>query len=86
LRSKIAKGGADYPSPPQAFSLILFNVQDHAALVLSAVAASMMGQAELAAVGALDDAGGGELPVGRAPLITPLSGDFSFRDCHVDTS
>ena len=72
-------------SPPQAFSVLL-NVQNRAALVLSAVGASTMGCAELAAVGALHDAGDGKLPMRRAPLVTTLSGYLSFRDCHVDTS
>ena len=74
------------PSPPQAFLLALLNVQDHAALVLSAVGADAVRHAKLAAVGAFDDTRRGELPVGRASFITSLSGYLSFWDCHIDTS
>ena len=45
-----------------------------------------MGQNECTAVRALHDVGSRELPVGRTSLVTTLSGHFSFRDCHVDTS
>ena len=66
--------------------LVLLNIDDDTALVLTASLASTMGHAESTAVGALYDAGSGELPHGRTSLITSLSGYFSFWDCHVDTS
>ena len=66
--------------------LVLLNIDDYTALVLTASLASTMGHAESTAVGALYDAGSGELPHGRTSLITSLSGYFSFWDCHVDTS
>lgn len=66
--------------------LVLLNIDDDTALILTASLASTMGHAESTAVGALYDAGSGELPHGRPSLITSLSGYFSFWDCHVDTS
>ena len=81
-----AKGGKVLPFPPQAFLLALLNIDDRTALVLTAVLASTVRHAELAAVGALDDSGSGELPGRRTSLVTSLSRYFSFWDCHVDTS
>ena len=66
--------------------LALLNVDDHAARVLSASAASAVRHAKRAAVGACDNAGCGELPGGRTSLIASLSRNLSFWDCHVDTS
>ena len=71
--------------PPQA-SLVLLNIDDCTALVLTASLAGAVRHAESAAVGALYYAGSGELPHGRPSLVTSLSGYFSFWDCHVDTS
>ena len=71
--------------PPQA-SLVLLNIDDCTALVLTANLAGAVRHAESAAVGALYYAGSGELPHGRPSLVTSLSGYFSFWDCHVDTS
>ena len=83
---KKAKGGKVYSSPPQAFLLAFLNIDDHATLVLTAGLAGAVRHAECAAVGALDYAGSGELPVGRTSLIASCSGCFSLRYCHVDTS
>ena len=66
--------------------LVLLNIDDDTALVLTAGLACTVGHAESTAVGALYNAGSGELPHGRTSLITSLSGYFSFWDCHVDTS
>jgi hypothetical protein len=71
---RIAKGGqAVTASPPQAVLLALINIDDYAALVLSASLANAVGHAECAAVGALDDAGSFELPSGRTSLVTSLA-------------
>ena len=67
--------------------LALFYVDDRTAVILSASRASAVRHNQFAAVGACYQLGSGELPNGRAPLITSLSRDFSFWDCHiVDTS
>ena len=66
--------------------LVLLNIDDYTALVLTASLAGAVRHAESAAVGALYYAGSGELPHGRPSLVTSLSGYFSFWDCHVDTS
>ena len=75
------------PSPRFTHQLLAFlNIDDRTALVLAASLARTMRHAESAAVGALNDAGGRELPGGRTSLITSLTRYLSFRDCHVDTS
>ena len=72
-------------SPPQAV-LLLCDIDDLTALVLTASLASAVRHAECAAVGALYDAGCFELPGRRTSLIASLTRYFSFWDCHVDTS
>ena len=73
--------------PPHKYLLALFYVDDRTAFILSASRASAVRHNQFAAVGACYQLGSGELPNGRAPLITSLSRDFSFWDCHVvDTS
>ena len=59
-------------SPPQAV-LLLCDIDDLTALVLTASLASAVGHAECAAVGALYDAGSFKLPSGRTSLVTSLS-------------
>ena len=80
------KGGKAKPSSSKIL-LALFYVDDRTAVILSASRASAVRHNQFAAVGACYQLGSGELPNGRAPLITSLSRDFSFWDCHVvDTS
>ena len=83
---KCAKRGKVALSSFHKVLLAFLNIDDRTALVLSAGLARMMGHAERAAVGALYDAGGRELPGGRTSHVTSLTRYFSFRDCHVDTS
>lgn len=64
----------------------LLYINDSAAVILPTALAGTVGHAERPAVGASDHIGSNELPSGRTPLVTPLSGYFSFWDCHVDTS
>ena len=80
------KGGKAKPSSSKIL-LALFYVDDRTAVILSASRASAVRHNQFAAVGACYQLGSGELPNGRAPLVTSLSRDFSFWDCHVvDTS
>ena len=81
---KTAKKRGANRSSSQAVQLV---DGDHVApSVLAARLAGVVGHNIFAAVRALHERGSRELPVGRASLITSLSGHFSFRDCHVDTS
>ena len=60
-----------------------------AVALTAAAAAAQVREVELKllpAVGALDDAGGRELPGGRTSLVASLARYLSLRDCHVDTS
>jgi len=68
-----AKGRKADAFLPQAFLLAFLNLDDCTALVLTASLAGAMRHAEGSAVGALDDAGGLELPSGRTSLVTSLS-------------
>ena len=70
---RYAKGGEANAFPPQAFLLAFLNSDDRTTLVLAAGLASTVRHAEGSAVGARYDAGSGELPHGRASLITSLS-------------
>ena len=73
-------------SAPLLSFLLLADLDNVASVVLAACLAGVVGQNKCAAVRALHNRGSRELPVGRASLVTSLSGYFSFRDCHVDTS
>ena len=56
-----------------SFLLAFFNSDDATTLVLTAGLAGAVRHAECTAVGALDYAGSGELPVGRTSLVTSLT-------------
>ena len=67
------------------FFLVLFVRNNGNALVVAAVLADAMSQHLLVALGAGDDSGKGELPIGAAGMLTSL-GNFSFGESHDYTS
>src|SRR5699024_8639024 len=56
------------------------------AVVGTALGAHSVGQAHRAALGALDQTGHLQLPVGAAALVASCLGYFTLGDCHDDTS
>lgn len=65
--------------------LLLGHIDDLNAVVITAVLANAVGQLLFVALGALDDAGQAELPVGTTRTTTSL-GYFSLWDSHGYTS
>ena len=64
------------------FFLLFFDIEDLTSVIHAACLACTMGHAESTTVGALYNAWSRELPCRRTTLVTALSGNFSFRDCH----
>ena len=65
---------------------VLVDLDDLTASIITAGAAGPVGELESAALGALDQSGGDQLPVASASLVASGLADFSLRDCHGDTS
>ena len=65
--------------------LLLIVLDDLDALVVAAVLSHAVSQLHLMALGALDDAGQGQLPVGLAAVLASLR-NFSLRKSHIHTS
>jgi hypothetical protein len=63
-----------------------FCLNDFFPLVKAAIAANLMGDSVLAAVGALDQSGSSQLPDRGASFIASRFGNFSLGYCHVSTS
>jgi hypothetical protein len=66
--------------------LILGNFDDLTTVVVAASLAGSVGQTGLAAMGASDHAGNGQLPMGAASLVASCFGNLSLRNSHGDTS
>jgi hypothetical protein len=66
--------------------LLRSNFDNLTTVVVAAGLAGSVGQTGLAAVGASDHAGNGQLPVGAASLVASCFGNFSLRNSHGDTS
>ena len=66
--------------PSSCFLRLLLGLHsDHlTAIVVAAGLTSSVGQAELAALGASNHAGGGQLPVGAAALVASCLGNFTL--------
>ena len=71
-----------------SFSRLLLGLHSDnlTAIVVAASLASSVGQAQLAALGASDHAGSGQLPVGAATAVTSCLRNFTLRNSHGDTS
>jgi hypothetical protein len=76
------------PSSQLSFriELLLGNFDDLTTVVIAASLAGSVGQTGLAALGASDHAGNGQLPVGAASLVASCFGNLSLRNSHGDTS
>jgi hypothetical protein len=72
------------PSSLLAFIYLLGVSRSHdlKSAVGTAILASPVGKNGLAALGALGNVGKVELPVGAAPLISSLTGNFTLGYCH----
>jgi len=64
----------------------LVDIEDNTAVILAASLAHTVRQLVFAAARALDQSGFLQLPSGRTSLVTSLTGYFTFRDSHYDTS
>ena len=68
-----------------AYALLSLNSQNLAAIVGTASLAGSVGQTRLAALGASNDAGDRQLPMGVASLVSSRLGYFTLGYCHLGT-
>jgi hypothetical protein len=87
-KQKSKEEGHLTPSSQLSFRIELLrsDFDDLTAIVVSAGLAGSVGQTGLAAMGASDHAGNGQLPVGAASLVASCFGNLSLGNSHGDTS